>query len=406
MIPRVIHHVWPGRDAFRAELHHFRRSFFDHHPDWSFFFWREDLGSGVSADVGALLHDPRYTVVVKSDVARFELLRLRGGVYVDTDVECLRPFDDLLGDTFFCGRESDSALCPSVMGCRPGHPFAALAVREALRRVYEAGPDAANARPNEISGPMLLTELARGRDDVTIFDPGVFYPIGWWETDRLEEDVTGAYAKHWWNGKTSPDGWTRKRVFSRAGLGRVADTAVNAIRYDLGGTYARAGYVSVPLVPGRDRECSILELDGIHPADGEVDEFLLVHTLEHVPVTRYVEFLHDMHRKLRVGGRVVVVQTDADGVIRRYASGELSFRSMRATLFTPADRIHGSALNAHQNMWSGDELARDLRAVGFAAETFDAGSWSFDMHDPLYDDDVSRDHGKAIRNLGVRATKR
>jgi hypothetical protein len=57
-------------------------------------------------------------------------------------------------------------------------------------------------------------------------------------------------------------------------------------------------------------------------------------------------------------------------------------------------------------MWSAEELARDFRAVGFDAQTFDAGGWSFDMHDPLYDGDVTPDHGKRIANLGVRGTKR
>ena len=96
MIPKLIHHVWPGEDPFRPELHRFRQSWMQHHPDWSFRFWRTDLGDGVSGEVRALLADPRYSVVVKSDVARFELLRVHGGIYVDSDLECLRPFDDFL----------------------------------------------------------------------------------------------------------------------------------------------------------------------------------------------------------------------------------------------------------------------------------------------------------------------
>jgi hypothetical protein len=147
-----------------------------------------------------------------------------------------------------------------------------------------------------------------------VHDRSSFYPIGWWETDRLGESTSGAYAKHWWNGKTSPEGWTRKPVFS-------APSPRKAIRYDLGGSYPRDGYVSVPLARGRAKECNIVELDDIHAADGEVDEFLLNHTLEHVPVTRYVPFLRDLYRKLRAGGCVVVVQTDADAVITAICGG-------------------------------------------------------------------------------------
>src|SRR5262249_30761089 len=114
----------------------------------------------------------------------------------------------------------------------------------------------------------------------------------------------------------------------------------------------------------------------------------------------------NLHRKLKIGGSVVVVQTDADAVIRDYVAGRLSFRSMRSTLFTPEDRLRDNVLHAHQNMWSAAELVRDFRAVGFEANVFEASAWGFDMHAPLYDDDLTRDHGKPIRNLGVRATKR
>src|SRR4051812_5879908 len=95
-IPKLFHHVWPGQDPFRPEFHGFRTSFMRHHPDYSFSFWRIPSQGEVSDEVRALLTDARYTVVVKSDVLRFEVLRIHGGIYVDTDVECLRPFDRFL----------------------------------------------------------------------------------------------------------------------------------------------------------------------------------------------------------------------------------------------------------------------------------------------------------------------
>lgn len=395
MIPPVIHHVWPGEDPFRAELHRFRSSWLAHHPDWTLRFWRTDLGD-ADREVRALLADARYSVVVKSDVARYELLRLHGGVYVDTDMECLRPFDDLRGAACFIGRETDESVCPSVIGCEPGHPFIAACAREAVVRAREAGPERANREPNTITGPSLVTELARDREDVVIHAPAFFYPIGWWETHRLHEPTPGAYAKHWWTG-TGEHGWTKAQR---------APEPRRPLRYDLGGVYPRDGYTTVNLVSGADVRCNILDLDLLHPRDGEVDEFLLVHTLEHVPATAYAQFLHDLKRKLRIGGAVVVVQTDAEAVIRDYAAGKLSFRSMRSTLFTPEDRLRENPLHLHVNMWSARELARDFEAVGFEATTFDAGTWGFDMTDRFAPNEMRHDHGKPIRNLGVRAVRR
>ena len=56
-------------------------------------------------------------------------------------------------------------------------------------------------------------------------------------------------------------------------------------------------------------------------------------------------------------------------------------------------------------MWSADELARDFEAVGFEAQTFDAGSWVFDMDEDLHSEDCLRCHGVPIPNLGVIAVK-
>ena len=219
---------------------------------------------------------------------------------------------------------------------------------------------------------------------------------------RLGEPTPDAYTKHWWNGATSSEGWTHN---PRAGERAPEPPGAGPAKYDLGGVWPRPGYITVNLVPGADRHCDITDLDLLH-VDGEAEEFLLVHTLEHIPVTKYVKFLRDLHRKLRPGGAVVVVQTDTDRVIRDYVAGRLSFRSMRSTLFTPEDRVSDNSLQAHQNMWSAEELARDFRAVGFDAAVFDAGTWGFDMWEPLYPGDLTVDHGKPIWNLGVRATKR
>lgn len=393
MIPAVIHHVWPGDDAFRGELHRFRATWFKHHPDWTFRFWRCDVPE-ASADVRALLADPRYSVIVKSDVLRYELLRIHGGIYVDTDMECLRPFDDLRNARCFIARESEEFLCPSVIGCEPDHPFITRCAREALVRAREAGPERANRAPNTITGPHLVTALAHASTDLTVHPRHYFYPVGWWETARLADETPDAYAKHWWAG-TGERGWTKSVPHPEG-----------PIRYDLGGVYPRAGYRTVNLAPGADIHCDITKLDLLHPRDGEVDEFLLEHTLEHIPVTAYVQFLRDLKRKLRVGGAVVVVQTDADCVIRDYVQQRLSFRSMRSTLFTPEERLRDTPLNLHVNMWSAVELARDFEAIGFETSAFDAGTWTFDLPDGLAPAEVSRDHGKPIRNLGIRAVRR
>lgn len=177
------------------------------------------------------------------------------------------------------------------------------------------------------------------------------------------------------------------------------------MKFDLGGTGSGGSHTTVNLIGEPDICCDIALVDRYVPLDGTVEEFRLSHTLEHIPSEHYVEFLLALRRKLRVGGILTVIQTDAAAVLEQYQRGELGFRAMRSTLFPPADRLRLNSLNRHQQMWSADELRRDLEALGFLTEKFDAGTWPLDTVDELFPEEVIPLHGTPIRNLGVRGTK-
>ncbi len=104
MTPRIIHHVWPGDDPFRAEFHGYRVSWQRQHPDWTLMFWRGHEPEITDPRVREVLSNMRYSVVVRSDILRLAVLVLAGGLYVDTDFESLRPMDSLLASPgFHCG---------------------------------------------------------------------------------------------------------------------------------------------------------------------------------------------------------------------------------------------------------------------------------------------------------------
>lgn len=54
----------------------------------------------------------------QADVARLEVLRAHGGIYLDIDVICVRPFTPLLGERFVLGQEAEGGkhgLCNAVI---------------------------------------------------------------------------------------------------------------------------------------------------------------------------------------------------------------------------------------------------------------------------------------------------
>jgi hypothetical protein len=176
------------------------------------------------------------------------------------------------------------------------------------------------------------------------------------------------------------------------------------MKFDLGGVGRDGPYRTVNLVGECDVLLDFLDLDALVP-DGQADAFRLIHTLEHVPAVRFDTFLRHLRRKLRAGGSVEVVQTDAEGVIRLWHAGILSWRAMKTTIFPPVDRIAVNPLMEHRGMWSAADMAAEFAARGFAASTFDAGHWPFDLVDNLDLRAFDPYQGVPIPNLGVVAVR-
>ncbi len=53
-----------------------------------------------------------------------------GGIYLDTDVELMKPFDNFLDEEMFWGFEYDCYLATCVIGSVPGHPLLDLLLAE------------------------------------------------------------------------------------------------------------------------------------------------------------------------------------------------------------------------------------------------------------------------------------
>ena len=80
-------------------------------PDWEYKLWNEDNFDVASVPyVREAYEAGKYAFV--TDYVRLFALYTEGGVYMDTDVEVLKPFDDLLHLTAFTGYEGSKYLPP------------------------------------------------------------------------------------------------------------------------------------------------------------------------------------------------------------------------------------------------------------------------------------------------------
>lgn len=180
---------------------------------------------------------------------------------------------------------------------------------------------------------------------------------------------------------------------------------MNGLKFDLGGRgYGKNGYKTVNLAAKCDIHENILDLDKFCE-DNSVTEFFMSHTLEHIPITAYKDFLLSLKKKLKTGGTIKIVQTDIGKLMKMWIDSKISFRTMRCPIFTPASRCHDNLLQQHQSMWSQEELIKDFQAIGMQAEGFDAGTWKYDLLDDILPEETEKDFGKLIPNLGIIATK-
>lgn len=107
MIPKVIHYCWFGGNSKSALGEKCIESWKKFFPDYEITEWNESNYDIASApDYVRQAYDAKKWAFV-SDYVRFDILYRLGGIYFDTDVEVIKPFDDIVGNGPFMGCETD-----------------------------------------------------------------------------------------------------------------------------------------------------------------------------------------------------------------------------------------------------------------------------------------------------------
>ena len=103
MIPKIFHTIWFGKKPYKYPQ--YLESFKSFHPEWEFHIWTEDNlpEKMMEKKIIEFFKDQSVSPNYRSDVARFVLLKLFGGVYADHDMECFKKFDEFLMHDSFCG---------------------------------------------------------------------------------------------------------------------------------------------------------------------------------------------------------------------------------------------------------------------------------------------------------------
>ncbi|MBS0654443.1 MAG: hypothetical protein JSR46_01580 [Verrucomicrobia bacterium] len=159
-IPHIIHFVWVGPKPFPEKSIENVASWKKYHPDWQLFFWTDSADrpcpiDGMERHLIKEIHfqqlKPYLSLTTnpaeQADMIRDELIYEYGGVYVDHDVRCFRPFTQFhAAFDFYVGIENphlNSAQGTKILpgnclfGAKPHHPILKAAMDNVEKLWYK-----------------------------------------------------------------------------------------------------------------------------------------------------------------------------------------------------------------------------------------------------------------------------
>ena len=204
-IPKIIHYCWFGGKEKPALAQKCIKSWKKFCPDYEIMEWNEgnfDVSS-APAYVRQAYEAGRWAFV--TDYVRLVALTELGGVYMDTDVEVVKPLDPYLKHMAFAGFEHPERVQTGLLACEKGFPlFLAF-----LKHYNTASFLKEDGSPDVTTNVEVLTRLCRERglqlndkfqtvDGLAIYPREVFCPVDY-DTKKLKK-TRKTVVIHWFSG--------------------------------------------------------------------------------------------------------------------------------------------------------------------------------------------------------------
>ncbi|WP_302345181.1 glycosyltransferase family 32 protein [uncultured Duncaniella sp.] len=156
MIPKIIHYCWFGGRPLPEDAKKYIESWKKYCPDYEIREWNE---SNFDIDLYPFTreaYDSRKFAFV-TDVVRLYALYNFGGIYMDTDVEVLRPLDPFLRHKAFSGFEDDTHVPTGIMASEKGSIWAKENLDYYDGRHFITG----NGNPDIVTNVEIITSYMR-----------------------------------------------------------------------------------------------------------------------------------------------------------------------------------------------------------------------------------------------------
>ena len=122
-IPKIIHYCWFGKNPLPRLAEKCIGSWKKYCPDYEIIQWNEnnfDI-STAPAYVQQAYAEKRWAFV--TDYVRLKAMLEMGGIYMDTDVELVKPLDPYLHHAAFAGFEAPGRVQTGLLACEKDFPL-------------------------------------------------------------------------------------------------------------------------------------------------------------------------------------------------------------------------------------------------------------------------------------------
>lgn len=146
MIPKTIHYCWFSGDPYPKLIAECIESWHKVLPDYTFKKWDADNTDFDIPFAKKAFAEKKWAFL--TDYIRFKALYEEGGIFLDTDIMMVKPFNDLLNYQSFWGRADNNMIEPVVIGAVPHNEiinkckniYAALTEKDLLNYSYKELP--------------------------------------------------------------------------------------------------------------------------------------------------------------------------------------------------------------------------------------------------------------------------
>lgn len=205
MIPKIIHYIWFGGNPIPELLEKCINSWKKIMPDYDIIKW-DELNFDIQQYKFIRDAYEKRMYAFASDMARYIILYDNGGIFLDCDVEVLKPFDPLLSNKVFfanaVGVGGQMLVSPGlIMGAEMGDKF--------IKEMIEVYKNMKFDSPIDQTSPLVLTHVLKDkglkpRDEEQILEGGIrVYPSSFFDPidhNRIREKLIikdNTYSIHW-----------------------------------------------------------------------------------------------------------------------------------------------------------------------------------------------------------------